>query len=133
MNRGAKTVDASMLFAQAHAVFTPGYGCRLTYPGNQPLPALVAESQAETASADSFAPSSRVETQNPALKTALDEAFDGPGAGKRHVKAIVIVKDGHVVAEQYASGFGVNTAVMSFSVAKSVTNALLGILVREAK
>lgn len=68
-----------------------------------------------------------------ALKSALDEAFTGPGEGKLHVKAIVIVKDGHVVAERYATGFGIDTPVMSFSVAKSVTNALLGILVRQGK
>jgi CubicO group peptidase (beta-lactamase class C family) len=133
VDRAAETVDAWMLFAHAHAVFTPGYGCRLRYSGDHPLPAAVAEPQAEASLADSLAPPSLVQTQNPALKAALGEAFEGPGARKRHVKAIVIVKDGHVVAERYASGFNVNTPVMSFSVTKSVTNALLGILVRKGK
>lgn len=135
VDRQRKTVDASMLFAHAHAVFTPGYGCRLMYPGDGPLPAADAKADegGEASVGDSFAPAGAVETGNAALKAALDEAFDGPGARERRVKAVVIVKDGRVVAERYAPGFGVNTPVMSFSVAKSVTNALLGILVREGK
>ena len=131
IDRSAKTVDASMLLAHAHAVFTPGYGCRLTYSGDNPLP--VPDARIEASATDSFAPSAAVQTQNPALKAALDEAFEGAGAKKRHIKAVVIVKDGRVVAERYAPGFGVDTSVMSFSVAKSVTNALLGILVRQGK
>lgn len=131
IDRSAKTVDASILVAHAHAVFTPGYGCRLTYPGDGPLPAP--EPQTEAPASDSFAPPDAVQTQNPALKAALDEAFEGAGAGERHLKAAVIVKDGRVMAERYAPGFGIDTPVMSFSVAKSVTNALLGILVRQGK
>jgi CubicO group peptidase (beta-lactamase class C family) len=131
IDRSAKTVDASMLVAHAHAVFTPGYGCRLTYPGDGPLPAP--EPQTEAPASDSFAPPDAVQTQNPALKAALDEAFEGAGARERHLKAVVIVKDGRLMAERYAPGFGIDTPVMSFSVAKSVTNALLGILVRQGK
>jgi CubicO group peptidase (beta-lactamase class C family) len=133
VDQSDKTVDAWMLLAHAHAVYAPGYGCRLAYLNDQSLPAIVPGQQAEASPADSFAPPSLVQTQNSALKAALDEAFEGPGASKRHVKVIVIVKDGHVVAERYAPGFNVNTPVMSFSVAKSVTNALLGILVRQGK
>jgi CubicO group peptidase (beta-lactamase class C family) len=133
VNRAAMSVDAWMLFAHAHAVFTPGSGCRLAYPGNQALPEMVPGQRAEASPADSFAPPSQAQTQNAALKAALEGAFEGPGARKRHIKAIVIVKDGHVVAERYAPGFNVNTPAMSFSVAKSVTNALLGILVRQGK
>jgi CubicO group peptidase (beta-lactamase class C family) len=137
IDRSAKTVDASMLLAHAHAIFTPGFGCRLTYPGDDPLPAP--DSQADPPAPagspviGSFAPAAPVQTQNPQLKAALDEVFEGPGARERHIKAVVIVKDGRVVAERYAPGFGIDTPVMSFSVAKSVTNALLGILVRQGK
>jgi CubicO group peptidase (beta-lactamase class C family) len=131
IDRAAKTVDAYLLLAHAHAVFTPGYGCRLTYPGDGPLPAP--DARTEDPATDSFAPPAMVQPRNPSLKAALDEAFEGQVAQERHVKAVVIVKDGRVVAERYAPGFGVDTPVMSFSVAKSVTNALLGILVRQGK
>ena len=41
--------------------------------------------------------------------------------------------DGRVIAERYAPGIGVDTPLLSHSIAKSVTNALVGILVRDGK
>jgi CubicO group peptidase (beta-lactamase class C family) len=77
------------------------------------------------------------EVVNPAdekLRIALDRAFAEPARGPaRRTKAVVIVRDGHVIAERYAPGYGPDTLLISYSVAKSVTNALLGILVREGR
>ena len=71
---------------------------------------------------------------DPALVVALDHAFSEPGVGgRRRTKAVVIVHDGRVVAERYAAGYGVDTPTMGWSMTKSVTNALLGVLVREGK
>ncbi len=44
-----------------------------------------------------------------------------------------MVKDGHVVAERYAKGYGIDTQVLGFSATKSVISALTGILVRQGK
>jgi hypothetical protein len=75
-----------------------------------------------------------VESADPTIKAALDAAFtETPGAPQRATKAIVIVRDGRVIAERYASGYGVDTPVIGWSATKSVTNALLGILVRQGK
>ena len=41
------------------------------------------------------------------------------------------MKDGHVVAERYADGYGVDTPILGFSATKSVISALTGILVRK--
>lgn len=49
------------------------------------------------------------------------------------MNAVVIVKDGRVVAERYAPGFGIETPLLSFSVAKSLTNAFAGVLVRQGR
>jgi CubicO group peptidase (beta-lactamase class C family) len=46
-------------------------------------------------------------------------------------RAVVVVHHGRIVAEQYASGFTANTPLLSWSMAKSFTQALLGIAVRE--
>ena len=44
-----------------------------------------------------------------------------------------MVKDGRVIAERYAPGYGIDTPILGFSATKSVTSALIGILVRDGK
>ena len=41
------------------------------------------------------------------------------------------MKDGRVVAERYADGYGIDTPILGFSATKSVISALTGILVRK--
>jgi CubicO group peptidase (beta-lactamase class C family) len=45
-------------------------------------------------------------------------------------RAVVIIQHGKLVAERYLPGFGPDTALLSWSMAKSITHALLGIAVR---
>jgi len=64
---------------------------------------------------------------DPALKAALDHAFEEPASPPfRRTKAIVVVRDGRVIAERYAPGIGVDTPLLGFSMTKSVINALIG-------
>lgn len=68
------------------------------------------------------------------LAAAVDEAFTEPGEEKnRRTRAIVVVYNGQIVAEKYAAGFTQDTRQLGWSMAKSVTNALIGILVRDGK
>jgi CubicO group peptidase (beta-lactamase class C family) len=46
-------------------------------------------------------------------------------------RAVVIIHHGRLVAERYEPGFGADTPLLSWSMAKSVTQALLGIAVRK--
>jgi CubicO group peptidase (beta-lactamase class C family) len=46
-------------------------------------------------------------------------------------RAVVVIHHGRLVAERYAPGFGPETPLISWSMAKSVTQALLGIAVRK--
>ena len=43
----------------------------------------------------------------------------------------MVLKDGHVIAERYADGYGIDTPMLGFSATKSVISALTGILVRQ--
>jgi len=71
---------------------------------------------------------------SPRLEAALDHAFAEPTAPPyRWVKAIVILHDGKIVAERYAPSYSADTPFFGYSLSKSVTNALRGILVREGK
>ncbi|MDO9514890.1 MAG: serine hydrolase [Syntrophales bacterium] len=66
------------------------------------------------------------------LDRALDAAFAEPGPDNpRKTRAVVVIYDGHLIAERYAPGFGPDTPLLGWSMAKSITNALVGILVRE--
>ena len=66
------------------------------------------------------------------LKKAVDEAFAEPGPDtKRNTRAIVVVLGDKIIAEQYAPGNDKDTPMHGWSMSKSVTNSLVGILVKE--
>lgn len=126
-DRAAQTVSSSFAgFFSQRAAYIPGYGCRLVYPSSVPLtPRAAAVLTPETAA---------FETEDPDLRRALSDLFaETPGETPRLVKAVVVAKGGHIIAERYAEGYGPNTPLPSFSVAKSVTNAFLGVLAQDGK
>ena len=45
--------------------------------------------------------------------------------------AFIVIKDGSIVCESYANGYGRDSLISSFSIAKSVTSALVGIAIEE--
>lgn len=64
------------------------------------------------------------------LHIALEEAFNDD-TGKRGTRAVIIVHDGEIVAERYAAGFTEKSKLAGWSLAKSITSALIGILVKK--
>jgi CubicO group peptidase (beta-lactamase class C family) len=68
------------------------------------------------------------------LKVAVDGAFDKTGDKPSFkTQAVVVVYNGNLVAEKYADGFDINTECISWSMAISIANALVGILVKQGK
>jgi CubicO group peptidase (beta-lactamase class C family) len=127
-----RSVTASFAgVVHATARFTEGYGCRLEYPENLPSPP---PRPFPPATPDAFAPASVVAPTDPAIAAAMDRVFsENPKEPLKDVTAVVVVKDDHLIAERYAPGYTIKTPLISYSVAKSFTNALLGILVREGR
>ena len=137
VDRGARTVDASVAgMLRSRAVFHEGFGCVLRHGAKEPyiprsdIDALRVPKAPplldEIAGPDVVAPA------NPALKAALDHAFEEPAEPPfRRAKAVVVVHDGKVIAERYAAGVGVDTPLLGFSMTKSVVNALIGILTQQ--
>ncbi|MCD9032161.1 beta-lactamase family protein [Luteimonas sp. Y-2-2-4F] len=63
-----------------------------------------------------------------ALDAALAAAFDASGFGEGHATtAVVVVQGGKIVAERYREGFGPHVAQRTWSVAKSLAGALVGV------
>ena len=137
LDRTARTVDASVAgLLTSRAVFREGLGCVLRHGSPEPY-LLKSDIQAlkapktppllpEIAGPDIVTP------PGPALKAALDHAFEEPGTPPfRLTKAVVVVRDGKVIAERYAAGIGIDTPLLGFSMTKSVINALIGIMTQQ--
>ncbi|NRF67159.1 serine hydrolase [Aquincola sp. S2] len=120
---------------RTRAIHRPGEGCLLLHDNDAPprpdpplawgdTPPLLPE----------IAGPAPVPASDPRLAAALDQAFaEPPGDAYRHTQAVVIVHRGRVIAERYAPGIGVRTPMLSFSVAKTLTNALVGTLVQRGQ
>lgn len=132
---GQVTVSFAGLI-RSRAVHRAGQGCTLLRGSAVPYPIAHSSEPAPPLSlrAAAFAGPSRVVSSNPQLAAAVQRGFEEPPAPPlRRTKAIVVVKDGRVIAEQYADGIDVTTPLLGYSLTKSVANALAGILVRQGR
>lgn len=69
-----------------------------------------------------------------ALERLLDHAFgDTEPEDLERTNAVVVVQHGAVVAERYREGVHPDRPLISWSMAKSITSALVGICVRDGK
>ena len=115
------------------AVYRDGLGCAVAPGGDieavravrfaTPV-AVPAESEFEWPLGDS------VEfEQDAAIQAAIaDPLLAGPG-----MRAIVVVRNGRIVAETYGPGFAASTPLMGWSMTKTVTAALVAARVRDGK
>ncbi len=70
----------------------------------------------------------------PLLEKAVADAFVEPDPkNPRLTRAVIIIHDGKIIAERYAPGITRDTPLIGWSMTKSVTSALVGILVGEGK
>jgi len=135
VDRARKDVTVTLFgLFRSRAVYRDGVGCTLDHDHPLVDAAVPTDDQPAAALLREIAGPAVVAPATPQLAAALDRAFAEPDAPPfRHTRAIVIVKDGRIVAERYAEGFGVDTPLLGFSATKSVVSALIGILVRERK
>ena len=131
VDREKQEVRSTILGAYgARALYREGLGCVLVH-GDATLPEPAGFKGAPIASA--FAEPEVVPT-DPALIQALDRAFAEPDPTQpRLTKGIVMLHDGKIIAERYAPGYGPDTPIWGHSLSKSITSALIGILVEQGK
>ena len=110
-----------------------GFGPQLTNrPPLLPLPAQPENLVWPTAAWPQGELDPRVDRQ--ALDKLLDHAFARPEPDDLdRTHAVVIVQRGEIVAERYAHDVEPDDAFLSWSMAKSITNSLVGILVKHGK
>lgn len=132
-NQENKIIKASFFgLISQQAQFIEGRGCVLIANENQPMPAEVPASPM----ASIVMPLPTYDTLPEGLnKEALEQAVQNaflplPGGGTR---GLVILHDGHLVHEKYAPGFTRDTRLLGWSMTKSITNALVGMLVKNGQ
>jgi len=128
------TASVAGLFA-SRAAFHDGFGCVILLGPEEPYLLKV-----DAASLKGKEPPLLPEIAGPEivaptdakLKAALDHAFEERAEPPlRRTKAVVVVRDGAVIAERYAPGIGIHTALPGFSMTKSMVNALIGVLTQQ--
>lgn len=150
---GAKTVTASLYgLGKRIAVYRPGLGCALaigTTPG---------ELRAAAAPGPATSPSKRGPDRRPdsdglwpegrkavgtgglskrtraRLEAAIEQAFGEPDPNRlKRTRAVVVVQHGRIVAERYGPGITQTTPLIGWSMSKSATSALVGLLVKQKR
>ncbi|RPF71346.1 serine hydrolase domain-containing protein [Aurantiacibacter spongiae] len=91
--------------------------------GPPPEPPLPQEALAAVA-ADPGVPRER-------LARAVDDLFAAEGIGE--TRAVVVMHDGEVVAERYAEGFNAETRFTGWSMSKTVTGLVIGMMVADGR
>lgn len=124
------TVSLKGLFTR-RAVFRDGLGCTLALDVSpEGLDGQVKSEPPSPRPADPW-----LEDEPSAeLAAALDRAFDEPDPERpRRTRAVAVVHDGRLVAERYAPGFGRDMPLTGWSMTKSLTNTLVGLLVEQGR
>ena len=127
-DRQAVTVRVPILLRQV-AVYRPGYGCTLVHDESA---GLQAPPSPRPASPDM--PLDRTHRDAAfdvaKLKAAVDGAFaQDPERPPTNTLAVVVLHDGKLVAERYAEGISPDTRLPGWSMTKSVTATLVGVMV----
>jgi CubicO group peptidase (beta-lactamase class C family) len=130
------TVRVSLLGVwSSMAYFSPGVGCTLA----DQRPTFTAPDPVTHEDPDAPWPAGEGPAELPEtvdaveLERAIDVAFleDDAEGRRRNTRAVVVVKDGQLIAERYGDGFDADTPLLGWSMTKSVANAMVGRLVLE--
>ncbi|TIN26984.1 MAG: serine hydrolase [Mesorhizobium sp.] len=134
VDKNRRTVSAGLLgfLGKSVAVARDGLGCASVPDGDVGKVRRTAiHAEPSAVYLDALWPEGeRIEaSQDPVIAKLLDDAALN-GAGMR---AVVVVKNGRVVAERYGDGFSAKTPLLGWSMTKTVNAAIVGTLVRDGK
>ena len=67
------------------------------------------------------------------LNAVVANAFDEKGKKDKRTRAIIVIYKDKIIAEKYADGFNKNSRILGWSMTKSITGTLFGILQKQGK
>ncbi|HEX6226049.1 MAG TPA: serine hydrolase [Chryseolinea sp.] len=139
---GDSSVTATVLWKTSKAIFRKGLGCTLLAQQSEEdvrrqkikLAASMPASDTLSWPAGDVIDPVSPNINHALLRQALADAFEEPNPSEPlNTHAVLVVHEGKIIGERYAEGFDKNSRLMGWSMTKSVTNALIGILVKEGK
>lgn len=136
------SVTATVLLAKAKAIYRKGLGCTLLSQKDEPTvrDQKIIQASKPSLNQDTIAwPMGNLVKDT--LKTTIDvnqieravtQAFveDNTEAPKNTL-AVIVLHKGNIIAESYAPNITPQTKLMGWSMTKSITNALVGLLVKD--
>ncbi len=132
-------------FAETKAIFRPDLGCTLV---NEMEEAEIRKEASPVKHSEGISESEiensaeiNAETKSSELANspfggwaAINEAFTETDPKKiKRTRAIVVLQNGKIIAEKYAPNISKDTPLLGWSMTKSVTSTMIGILVKEGK
>lgn len=120
-----RTVTTSLFgLSPTTASYYPGLGCYTDYDGFraranadlQPMPVFSSR----------WPHGSRVETSNNDMQRRLNAMVSQDNDIGLNTRALLVVKNGDIIAETYAQGAGPDTPLLGWSMAKSLMSVMLG-------
>ncbi len=67
------------------------------------------------------------------LKNVVNNAFVDDGENQKKTRTAIVIYKDQIIGEQYINGFDKNTMILGWSMGKSITSAVLGVLEKEGK
>ena len=145
VNRNDSSASGSVFgFAKRKAVFRKGLGCALAVEttalevkklGNNTSTHTLAIPLSDTLAwpaGDKIRDTLPPGFDRSKLQRAIEWAFEETNLeNPKNTRTVLVVYKGQLVAERYSAGFDANTPQLGWSMTKSVTNAVVGILVRK--
>ncbi len=146
INYQEKSVTSTVLgFAKSKAIYIEGLGCVLVKEKSEEeirkmsslktsKPLLINYDTVPWPNGDKLSDFLPQNINKAKIDLAVEKAFDDSNFEKpRNTRAVIVVYDNNIIAEKYSAGFDENTPILGWSMSKSITNALVGILVKQGK
>lgn len=121
----ARTVTASLFgLSERTASFQPGIGCAIDFPGYDQRESLTPRELPVLASR--WPHGNRVTSIDTGAQALTDQMIARDNEEGLDTRALLIVRDGEIIAESYAQGAGPDTPLLGWSMSKSLTSVMLG-------
>lgn len=67
------------------------------------------------------------------LNAVVENAFDKKGQKDKRTRSVIVIYKNKIIAEKYADGFNKNSRILGWSMTKSITGTLFGVLQKQGK